>query len=104
MNEIFAILSCLNRASGANSPFAWDIVHILPKSKNGKEGLNNQQIVNKVTNDEKGEITTFIIKKVTYQVKKVNNANEEEWANYDYSEKNIVYVLRIMSIVKTKKL
>ena len=77
---------------GTHSPYDWDVDHILPKSKNGQNEIVNFQIVNRLTNDQKGEKTTFTINNVTYQVKKTRNANIDELAAYDYSQKKYCIV------------
>lgn len=77
---------------GTNSPFAWDVDHILPKSKGGQDENENLQIVNRLTNDQKGEKTTFTINNVTYQVKKTRNLDSDELAAYDYSQKKYCIV------------
>ena len=71
-----------------NSKYGWDIDHIQPLSKGGKDNDDNKQIVHVSTNDEKADKTTFNIDGVTYQVKKTTHSDRDYWANgYDYSAK-----------------
>lgn len=76
-----------------NSRYGWDIDHIQPLSKGGKDNDENKQIVHVDTNDEKADKTTFIIDDVTYQVQKTSRSDENCWANdYDYSDKKYCIV------------
>lgn len=77
-----------------NSRYGWDIDHIMPISKGGKDNDENKQIVHVDTNDEKQDKITFVSANGrTYQVQKVNNNPPEYWANgYDYSEKKYCMV------------
>lgn len=76
-----------------NSRFGWDVDHIQPLSKGGKDNDENKQIVHVTTNDEKGDKTTFVINGTTYQVQKTLRSDENDWANdYDYSDKKYCIV------------
>ena len=76
-----------------NSKYGWDIDHIQPLSKGGKDNDENKQIVHVITNDEKENKTTFNIDGITYQVQKTSHCDEEYWANgYDYSDKKYCIV------------
>lgn len=75
------------------SNFGWDIDHIQPLSKGGKDNDENKQIVHVKTNDEKADKTTFIIKGTTYQVQKTSRSDEGCWAPYDYSNKKYCIVV-----------
>ena len=73
-------------ATGGNQ--SWDLDHIQPISKNGAHGDKNIQIVNQLTNDTKGDKTTFWIGETCYQVQKTNTVVTDDYANgYDYSAK-----------------
>ncbi len=75
------------------SKYGWDIDHIQPLSKGGKDTDDNKQIVHVLTNDEKADKTTFVIDGVTYQVQKTSRSDEDYWANgYDYSDKKYCIV------------
>lgn len=76
-----------------NAQFGWDIDHIQPLSKGGTDTDNNKQIVHVITNDEKGDKTTFVINDKIYQVQKTKKSDECRWANgYDYSNKKYCIV------------
>lgn len=75
-----------------NSAYGWDIDHIQPLSKGGKDADENKQIVSIYVNREKSDKTTFIIDDIQYQVRKTKNAYESEWADYDYSDKKYCVV------------
>ena len=76
-----------------NSKYGWEIDHIQPLSKGGKDNDENKQIVHVITNDEKENKTTFNIDGITYQVQKTSHCDEEYWANgYDYSDKKYCIV------------
>lgn len=75
------------------SKFGWDIDHIQPLAKNGKDNDENKQIVHVKTNDEKADKTTFMINGTTYQVQKTSKSDENCWADYDYSDKKYCIVV-----------
>ncbi len=79
------IKKCAHGQTG--SRYGWDIDHILPLSRGGKDNDENKQIVHVKTNDEKADLTTFKIDGILYQVKKTSKSDEHCWANYDYSDK-----------------
>jgi len=76
------------------SRYGWDIDHIMPLSKGGTNADSNKQIVHVITNDEKGDKTTFVSSDgYKYQVQKTSKACESDWANdYDYSDKKYCMV------------
>ena len=92
--EDFAGRKILKSAYGqVNSRYGWDIDHIQPLSKGGKDNDENKQIVHVDTNDEKENKTTFNIDGITYQVKKNSHCDEACWANsYNYSNKKYCIV------------
>lgn len=77
-----------------NSRYGWDIDHIMPLSKGGKDVDENKQIVHVDTNDEKGDKITFVSDNgKTYQVQKTANNLPAYWANeYDYTDKKYCMV------------
>ncbi|MDR2046444.1 MAG: hypothetical protein LBP79_00820 [Clostridiales bacterium] len=75
-----------------NSQYGWDIDHIQPLSKGGVDTDENKQIVHIFTNREKADKTTFVIDGQQYQVRKTSKADEDEWADYDYSDKKYCIV------------
>lgn len=77
-----------------NSRYGWDIDHILPLSRGGKDTDDNKQIVHVDTNDEKGDKTMFVSDNGrTYQVQKTANNPPAYWANeYDYTDKKYCMV------------
>ena len=77
-----------------NSRYGWDIDHIMPLSKGGKDTDENKQIVHVDTNHEKQDKITFVSDNgKTYQVQKSSNNSPEYWANgYDYSDKKYCMV------------
>ena len=75
-----------------NSQYGWDIDHIQPLSKGGTDTDANKQIVHVVTNDKKGDKTTFVIDGITYQVQKTSRSDEDCWAQYNYSNKKYCIV------------
>lgn len=77
-----------------NSQYGWDVDHIQPLSKNGKDIHENKQIVHVITNDEKGNKTTFVSANGNiYQVKKTSQVESKYWANhYKYSQKKYCMV------------
>lgn len=73
---------------------SWGIDHILPLAKKGKDEENNMQIVNRRTNEEKADLTTFVIESIIYQVKKKTNLKaNDKLATYNYKNKKYCIVI-----------
>lgn len=60
----------------ANSPYGWDIDHILPLAIKVINSEGNLQCTNIITNRKKADYTTWIDGNNTYQVKKVKYAEK----------------------------
>jgi hypothetical protein len=70
-----------------NSPYGWNIDHILSLSCGGKDSDDNKQIANIEINEKKRGRITFKIEGREYQVKKSKNAGKGMPTGYDYSKK-----------------
>ncbi|VEU64941.1 HNH endonuclease domain-containing protein [Mycoplasmopsis cynos] len=68
-----------------NSKYGWNIDHILPKSRNGKDSEHNLIITHIITNDEKGnKFPTFNANGTVFNIIKVQNHYEiKEKIDYD---------------------
>ncbi|MHB9294932.1 hypothetical protein PilKf_00664 [Pillotina sp. SPG140] len=77
-----------------NSQFSWNTDHILPESKGGTDSYTNLQIVHISTNDERRNLTSFIINGIQYQVKKTSGLSQKDHvADYPYQAKGKEYCI-----------
>jgi hypothetical protein len=87
----------IRRSDSGNeqSPYGWNVDHILPKAGNGGDGIDNLQIAHIATNREKADRTSFVIEDLVYQVKKntPKNTQGNRLAPYDYAGKKYCIVI-----------
>jgi hypothetical protein len=60
-----------------DSDKGWNIDHIMPKSLGGSDEKDNLEIVNHITNSEKGDNITFVANNKKFQVQKNKNGKYE---------------------------